>query len=38
LVCSAASIRLSQEAFRLLYLSDTSEGEEQIMVRHGDWT
>jgi hypothetical protein len=33
LACSAASIRLSQAAFRLLYLSDTY-GEEQIVTRH----
>jgi hypothetical protein len=35
LVCSAASIKLSQAAFRLLYLSDTSEEGEQIIVKHG---
>jgi hypothetical protein len=33
LACSAASIRLSQAAFRLLYLSDTSKEEEQIVTR-----
>jgi hypothetical protein len=27
----AASIRLSQAAFRLLYLSETSEGKEQFL-------
>jgi hypothetical protein len=27
----AASIRLSQAAFRLLYLSETSKGEEQLL-------
>jgi hypothetical protein len=35
LSCSAASIKLSQEAFRLLYLSDTSEEGGQILVEHG---
>jgi hypothetical protein len=34
LACSAASIKLSQAAFRLLYLSDTSKEEEQIIVKH----
>jgi hypothetical protein len=34
LACSAASIKLSQAAFRLLYLSDTSEEEEQNITRH----
>jgi hypothetical protein len=34
LPCSAASIKLSQAAFRLLYLSDTSEEEVQIIIRH----
>jgi hypothetical protein len=35
LACSAASIKLYQAAFRLLYLSDTSEEEEQIIIEHG---
>jgi hypothetical protein len=35
LACSVASIKLFQTAFRLLYLSDTSEKEEQIIIRHG---
>jgi hypothetical protein len=35
LACSVASIKLSQAAFRLLYLSDTSEEEEQIIIKHG---
>jgi hypothetical protein len=35
LACSAASIKLSQAAFRLLYLSDISEEEEQILIKHG---
>jgi hypothetical protein len=35
LACSAASIKLPQAAFRLLYLSDTSEEEEQIIIKHG---
>jgi hypothetical protein len=30
-----ASIKLSQAAFRLLYLSDISEEEEQILIKHG---
>jgi hypothetical protein len=34
LACSAASIKLSQVVFRLLYLSDTSEEEEQIIIKH----
>jgi hypothetical protein len=33
LACSAASIKLSQAAFRLLYLSDTSEEEKQNIIR-----
>jgi hypothetical protein len=32
----AASIRLSQAAFRLLYLSETSKGEEQLLVRRSE--
>jgi hypothetical protein len=35
LACSAASIKLSQAAFRLLYLSDISEEEEQILIKYG---
>jgi hypothetical protein len=35
LVGSAASIKLSQADFRLLYLSDISEEEEQILIKHG---
>jgi hypothetical protein len=35
LSCSAASIKMSQEVFRLLYLSETSEEGEQILVKHG---
>jgi hypothetical protein len=35
LACSAASIKLSQVAFRLLYLSDTCEEGEQIIVKYG---
>jgi hypothetical protein len=38
LACSAASIKLSQAAFRLLYLSDISEEEEEILIKHGIWT
>jgi hypothetical protein len=37
LACSAASIKLSQAAFRLLYLSDTFEEEEQVIIKHGIW-
>jgi hypothetical protein len=32
---AAASIKLSQEAFRLLYLLDTFEEGEQILVGYG---
>jgi hypothetical protein len=36
LACSAACIKLFQAAFRLLYLSDISEEEEeQILIKHG---
>jgi hypothetical protein len=35
LACSAASIKLSQAAFGLLYLSDISEEEEKVFIRHG---
>jgi hypothetical protein len=35
LACSAASIKLSQAAFRLLYLLNISEEEEQILIKHG---
>jgi hypothetical protein len=35
LAFSAASIKLSQAAFRLLYLSDISEEEGQILIKHG---
>jgi hypothetical protein len=35
LACSAGSIMLSQAAFRLLYLSDIFEEEEQILIKHG---
>jgi hypothetical protein len=35
LACSAASIKLSQATFRLLYLSDISIEEEQILIKHG---
>jgi hypothetical protein len=38
LACSATSIKLFQAAFRLLYLSDISEAEGQIIIRHGIWT
>jgi hypothetical protein len=33
--CSAASIKLSQAAFRLLYLSDIYEEGERILIKHG---
>jgi hypothetical protein len=34
LACSTASIKRFQAAFGLLYLSDTSEEEEQIIIEH----
>jgi hypothetical protein len=34
LACYAASIKLSQAAFKLLHLLDISEGEKQIIIRH----
>jgi hypothetical protein len=34
LACSAAFIKLSQAAFRLLYLSDISEEEGKILIKY----
>jgi hypothetical protein len=34
LACSAVSIKLFQAAFGLLYMSNTSEEEEQIIIEH----